>query len=290
MVIAVMADNWSKDMNYRYSRSSNQTSFRSHEPLTNDIIRAYAPSVLAEEAHESRGERYTYIPTIAVIDRLRAEGFQPYEVRQTRCRDQGRREHTKHLVRLRHESTVVSNRQEFGEIVLLNSHDGTSSYQILSGFFRLICSNGLIAGDICNDVRVRHSGNVIDDVIEGSYEVLSNLQEIEHRIADYKAIELAPAEQLLLADEAIKLRWDENNLPVTASQIVKARRWNDNSNDLWGTFNRIQEGVIRGGNRGRSQTGRRLTTREVTGINENVKLNKALWSLTERFAQLKQAA
>jgi hypothetical protein len=275
---------------YRYSSNSKQTSFRDSSPLSNDVIRHYAPSVLAEAAHESRGERYTYIPTIKVIDSLRSEGFQPYEVRQTRCRDAGRREHTKHLVRLRHESVAINDKQEVGEIILINSHDGTSSYQILSGFFRFICSNGLIAGDICNDVRVRHSGNVIDDVIEGSYEVLGNLQEIEHRIADYKSITLSPEEQLLLADESIKLRWDEQNLPIAASQLLHPRRYGDANADLWGTFNRIQESLLRGGNTGRSQAGRRLRTREVTGVTESVKLNKALWSLTEKFAQLKQAA
>ena len=111
---------------YRFSTSSNQSAFRSHNPLSNDQIAQYAPSVLAESAHESRGERYTFIPTIDVIEGLRREGFQPFEVRQTRVRDQSKREHTKHLVRLRHESAIVS-ADEVPEIVLLNSHDGSSS-------------------------------------------------------------------------------------------------------------------------------------------------------------------
>lgn len=41
---------------YRYGRSSNQTAFRSNSPLSDDQIARYAPSVLATEAHESRGE------------------------------------------------------------------------------------------------------------------------------------------------------------------------------------------------------------------------------------------
>ena len=66
---------------YQYGRSSNQASFRSNSPLSNDTIARYAPSVLATEAHESRGDRYAFIPTINVIDGLRANGFQPFEVR-----------------------------------------------------------------------------------------------------------------------------------------------------------------------------------------------------------------
>ena len=154
---------------------------------------------MAAEAHESRGERYAFVPTLAVIDGLRAEGFQPYEVRQTRCRDLDKREHTKHLVRLRHSGSTHLD-GNYPEIVLVNSHDGTSSYQLLSGIFRMVCSNGLIAGDICDDVRIRHSGNLVEEVIEGSFRVLDNLKLVGEHIDQYKAIEVSRPEQLLLAD------------------------------------------------------------------------------------------
>ena len=63
----------------------------------------------------------------------------------------------------------------------------------------------------------------------------------------------------------------------------------DSGNDLWTTFNRIQENMIKGGMSGRSKSGRRSTTREVNGVTENVKLNRALWTLADEFAKLKQA-
>lgn len=272
---------------YQYARSSNQSAFRSTTPLSNDQIARYAPSVLAQEAHESRGERYTFIPTIEVLDGLRREGFQPFEVRQTRVRDQSKREHTKHLVRLRHESSITS-LEEVPEIILLNSHDGSSSYQLLSGFFRFVCSNGLIAGDVCNDIRVRHSGNVVDDVIEGAVRVLDNVEEIAGRIDTYKSITLAPQEAVVFANAALSLRWDEDKAPVQADQVLRTRRFADNKSDLWTTFNRVQENLLKGGLAGRSTTGRRSTTRAVGGVNENVKLNRALWSLADGLAQLKQ--
>jgi hypothetical protein len=79
-------------------------------------------------------------------------------VTQTRVRDEGKREHTKHMMRLRHASQI--NGAEANEIVLLNSHDGTSSYQMLAGMFRFVCSNGLVCGDTVADVRVPHKGDV----------------------------------------------------------------------------------------------------------------------------------
>jgi len=274
---------------YRFSAGSKQFAHRSDRALTNDQIARYAPSILATEAHASRGERYAFIPTIDVLDGLRAEGFQPFEVRQTKVRDVGRREHTKHMVRLRHANALHAVGTEVPEIILINSHDGSSSYQLLSGIFRMVCSNGLIAGDVHNDVRVRHTGNVVNDVIEGSFEVLQNLQQVTGSIDAMRAVELTDAEQRLLAAGAIELRWGDES-PVKPQQLITPRRYEDNKSDLWTTFNRIQENLVKGGVRGRSATGRRTTTREVGGVNENVKLNRALWQLAEGMRQLKGVA
>jgi hypothetical protein len=45
--------------------------------------------------------------------------------------------------------------------------------------------------------------------------------------------------------------------------------------------------MMKGGVPGRSATGRRITTRAVGGVTENVKLNKALWTLADTMASLK---
>lgn len=271
---------------YRYSQSSSQSAYRSKEPLSNEQIAAYAPSVLAENAHESRGDRYTFIPTVQVIDGLRSEGFQPFEVRQTRVRDVSKREHTKHMVRLRHASSIAAE-GEVPEIVLLNSHDGSSSYQLLAGVFRFVCSNGLIAGDVIEDVRVRHSGNVVDDVIEGSFRVLDDTKRVVERIHAYKSVGLLPSEQRAFANAAVRLRWDDGKAPVDADSLLTAQRHVDVASDLWTTFNRVQENLIKGGLGGRTARGRRMRTRAVAGVNENVRLNRALWSLADSMAALK---
>lgn len=276
------------------------TQYRGNSPLTPEQFARYAPSVLASEAHESRGERYAYIPTIQVLDGLRAEGFVPYAVAQTRVKDQSKREHTKHLVRLRHESSInalqrggVVGAEEIPEIVLVNSHDGTSSFQLMSGIFRLVCSNGLIAGNIQDDIRIRHSGNIVDDVIEGSFRVLDNIKEVADRVDTYKGVNLNQAEAYAFANAAIDLRWDRDEeskqAPVEPSSLLVTRRLADTKTDLWTVFNRVQENIIKGGVRATTSTGRRTRTRAVQGVNENVKLNKALWTLADSLAQIKQA-
>ena len=65
---------------------------RSERPLSDDQIRAVAPSIFAEAPHESRSERYSYIPTATVLQELRGEGFEPFMVTQTRVRHDDRRD------------------------------------------------------------------------------------------------------------------------------------------------------------------------------------------------------
>jgi hypothetical protein len=272
---------------YRFAKSSNQASYRSANPLTNDEIARYAPSVLADHAHQDRAATYGFIPTIQTIEGLRQAGFLPYEVRQTRVRDQGKKEFTKHMVRLRAARDITVTTNEVPEIILLNSHDGTSSYQLMAGYFRFVCSNGLIAGSVCDDIRIRHNKNVVDNVIDGCTRVLDNIQLADERIDAYKGINLTEAESTEFAKAALQLRWDDGAAPITPDSVLRAKRWEDRKPDLWTTFNRIQENMVRGGVRGHTTTGKRTTTREVGGVNENVRLNKSLWTLADAMAQLK---
>jgi hypothetical protein len=266
----------------------NSAVLRSPIPLTDEEIRAVAPSIFADGKHESRSDRYTYIPTIQVLDGLRKEGFSPFMVCQTRVRDEGKREHAKHMIRLRHANQIEGT--EANEIILLNSHDGSSSYQMLSGVFRFVCQNGMVCGETHSDIRVPHKGNIVDNVIEGACRVLDDFEKIESQMDSMKSVALDPAEQEIFARSALMLKYDEQTpSPVTEEQVLRARRTADASDDLWSTFNRLQENMIRGGLRGRAASGRAISTRPVQGIDQNVKLNRALWSLSEAMLKLKGA-
>jgi hypothetical protein len=274
----------------RFGRGYN--SIRTDAPLTDDLIRQYAPSIFAEDKHESRSARYSYIPTSEILNRLRKEGFQPFMVAQSRVRDQGKREHAKHMLRLRHASQITAT--EANEIILLNSHDGTSSYQMLSGQFRFACANGLVCGTTENDIRVRHKGDITSEVIEGAFRVLDDFQHVGEQRDAMKSLQLNDGERMAFARGALMLRYGATDAdeatpaaPVTERQFLRAQRGADTGNDLWTTFNVVQENAIRGGLRGRSANNARVTTRAVTGIDQDVKLNRALWVLAEEMRKLK---
>ena len=107
------------------SRFGRINQIRRDRPLTHDELHQHVPSVFGEDKHESRSARYTHIPTITLLENLKREGFEPFFACQTRVRDQSRREHTKHMVRLRRAGQIAS--KQVPEIILLNSHDGSSS-------------------------------------------------------------------------------------------------------------------------------------------------------------------
>ena len=261
---------------------------RSDSPLSDDQIHRVAPSIFAEAPHESRSQRYAYIPTCTVLTELRKEGFQPFMVTQTRTRHEDRRDYTKHMIRLRHASQINA-RGEANEIILLNSHDGTSSYQMLAGMFRFVCSNGLVCGDTVADVRVPHKGDVAGQVIEGAYQVLHGFDRALESRESMQAITLDEGEAEVFARAALSLKYDDPDkpAPITESQILTPRRFDDRRPDLWSVFNRTQENLTKGGLHGRSANGRRQQTRPVQGIDSDIRLNRALWLLADGLRQLK---
>jgi len=276
----------------RFTR--NTRVLRAEQPLGEEQMRAAAPSIFAEGKHASRSERYTYIPTIEVLRGLKREGFEPFMVAQGASRVEGKAEFTKHMIRMRH-AEQVQTRPEANEIILINSHDGASSYQMLAGMFRFVCCNGLVVGKVVEDIRIPHKGNVQGEVIEGAFRVLDEFEAAEESAEGMKALTLEPEEQGAFATAALALRFGERSegqppAPISAEQLIEARRPEDQGRSLWSTFQRVQENVMRGGQIGRSAQGRRLHTRPVGSIDRGVSLNRALWVLAEEMRRIRAAA
>lgn len=260
----------------------------SDAPLTEEQIRRVAPSIFAPEKHASRSVRYTYIPTIEVLRALAAEGFTPYSVTQSQARDESHREHTKHMVRLRRPD--ASGAAQANEVVLVNSHNGASSYQMLGGVFRFVCRNGLVFGDVHAEVRVPHKGDVLGEVIDGANLIVERFDAIDASREAMQSVALDAPRQTAFARAALALRYPDADAvtpaPITEAQLLDARRPEDRAPDLWTVFNRVQEHLTRGGLAARSARGRRIRTRPVQGIDSSVQLNRALWVLAEEMRRL----
>ena len=273
-----------------------------HYHLSHEALRYRAPSIFADRPYDKMTEKYGFVPTVTVLDRLAGEGFLPVSVNESRTRIDAKRGYLKHSLRLRRSDDIGPIGRKVGdvvpEIILTNSHDGSSAYVLEGGLFRLICSNGMCLplDDAFERVRLRHSQGIADNVIDGCIRVLDSATRFAHVAQEWHGIALDRKEQLLLADHALQLRWANNpdtgnpTAPILPAKLLQPRRDADVSNDLFTVFNRIQENLTKGGIRGIGGTGRRTTTRAVTSVDADLKLNRQLMTLATEFAKLKTAA
>lgn len=261
--------------------------------LTNEQIMMVAPSVFADRPYHAVSERYRFIPTSAVLARLQDEGWDVMQAMENRVRLADKRGFTKHRVILQQRGSkpLAKVGDTLPRIVLTNGHDRSSAYNVEAGLFRLVCSNGMMAsaGDF-GRVRVQHSGSrdLAERVLEGTYQVVQDMETIADQAGTMTSIALNRDEQMAYAEAALGIRWADN-APVTAEQLLLTRRYEDKPGDLWTTYNRVQENIIRGGLSGVNAAGRRQRTRGVASINEDTRINRALWQLAEKMAELKAA-
>jgi hypothetical protein len=287
-------------MSFLYARSAR---FDDHgHALSEDEMRKLAPSIFATTAHESRSDRFKPVPSIEVIRGLQQEGFQPVAVQQCNTRDASKRNFTKHMIRLRYMGGNTRNLQvgdNIFEAGIVNGNDGSAAYSIFGGLFRIRCLNSLVAavGGTFN-AKVRHSGDIVAKVIEATQAATADAELALAAPQDWGAIALNRDERMAFAEGARLIRWGdaEGNVetPIQAAQLLIPRRQDDTGSDLWTTFNVCEENAIRGelSAIGRDANGRRrrFTSREVKGIDQNVNVNRALWTLAAKMAELKGAA
>ncbi len=295
--------------------STKPVTIRAYEgaSLTDEQIERSCPSVFADHKHDSRSERYFFINTREVLASMRREGLFPTEVMQSGSRIEGKAEYTKHLIRFRQEQYLGKRElhQEVPEVILINSHDGTSAYQLRAGIYRLVCTNGLVRGDDVSRISVYHKGNDdLENIIRASFRIVEMGQELLESVNVMKHIMLDEQERLLLAKYAMMARFDlepeteeenvvegslvqSDNKPVVwqPQDFLRRRRSDDYSNDLWTVTNVVQENTL-GPRYGRSVTkfdgkGNRKSVRKVHSIDQNVKVNTLIWSFAEELRKMK---
>jgi hypothetical protein len=138
----------------------------------------------------------------------------------------------------------------------------------------------------------KHIGFDSQAFMDSAYKIADGAGEIAARVGDLKTIELAQNEKGVYAMAAHQLVYeDQEAAPIRPEKLLCERRYDDKGNDLWTTFNVVQENIMKGGIAGSKQGAngrvRRVKTRPVKSIDRDVKLNKALWVLTEEMAKLK---
>lgn len=277
--------------NLIYSRTANA------QEISMDRIQRLAPAVFADDNDPSLSGRYAAVNTLQAIDILRGYGYVPVQAAQKQPRKNERVKYAQHMLAFAHKWNLDDSDRP--EVILYNSHDGKSSLKLFAGFFRGICSNGLVAGD-GYEGRLRHL-NGSKEGFENMFEdVAATIPEMSQRVRMMKDVRLSHDDALEFAYNAMTMRWEmlpsdyeDGSLsgayadPYTGSSLLAIRRVEDRFMDMWTVYNRVQEAMIRGGARVLSFTernpyGKRRYSRPIGSVDESIRVNRGLWDLAEK--------
>lgn len=273
--------------------------------MNNEMIEKFAPAVFAEQPYGETSSKYSFIPTIRFIDKLRERGWIPVSAQEQRVRLKDRAGFQKHLIRFQHESQLGIDVGTRPEILLTNSHDGKSSFKLMAGIFRIACANGLIVGEsMLPSVSIMHTGYTDELVRDASDHMLEGTPRLLGGIKQFQDVPLSEQESRIFAESAAMIRWNNcqaEELPVKPDALLAVRRSEDRESNLWSTFNVVQENLMKGGYRMKPKpaadnTYKRYSrsallgkkARRIDSINEDVRLNRGLWNLAEKMRELKK--
>ena len=265
---------------------------------TIDEIRELAPSVLRspeQGAASGVSSQYNFFTTDEIRTMLGDLNWYVYDAKQQKTKKNP--ETTKHMVRFRNDDMGITNGLT-PEILLINSHDRTTSLSFHVGIFRIICSNGLIVADKTFDqIKVRHMGTSFDSVKNYIASITETIPNVFNNINVYDHKLMSQAEQLEFAMQSLVLRFPEYyneetekiNYDLLKSHIdvadfIKPIRTEDSNNTLFTTMNIAQEKLMKGEFFRMGNTYKVRKARPVKNIKTTLDVNKGLWKLMESFA------
>lgn len=257
--------------------------------MTAEGLCEIVPAIDCRDAAPTTSSRYAHISTRDVIGGLEVEGWQVVGAGTALTRDPARRRFASHLIRLRHPD-LAKGSDGIPELLLRNNHSGGASWEAMGGYFRIVCSNGLVAADgAIAALRVRHTPTAVRGVVEAAAEIASSMPQVVARIDDWRGRYLSPEARTEFSARALALRWP-TDAPCDAPALLAARRPEDQGDDVWHVLNRLQENLLRGceptpgWTRPTSAGGKLCAIRAVRAIAPTVAINRGLWALAEHYA------
>lgn len=241
--------------------------------------------VAARDPLQSEGlsNKYQVINTTDVIDIMTEHDFIVTQVHSMKPRVRDPRI-VEHFIRLRHKDLSNEINGTIPEVLVVNSNDGSTSLRMDAALFRLVCGNGLIvkSADIYSS-RLRHVDVTEESVIQESQKVIAAAQLAAQRIEKFQRKILTGNRMYDFALDANEIALKVVGSNMRAGDLLNARREEDSGGELWKVLNRVQENLVKGGISYRTQKGRQMTSRGITGATPLVQINERLWQLAEEY-------
>ena len=268
--------------------------------LTTAQILDNCPAAFTKTKNPELSGRYGFVDTAAAISILNDHGWNPVRAVQKPSRLSENIPFQEHMISFA--ATADNDRENQPNIILYNSHNGKSALKLFIGVYRMLCSNGIIAGDSLFESKMRHSAttangfsNLIQSQSDNVPMLMDKIDGMQNQILDHDQI-------VDFAYDAVNLRWDmlqetppENRTGSyadqfrTVKQALRVRRHGDGGNDKYTVFNRLQESLIRGGVEiesftKRNPNGATRKAKPLFSLAETVRVNRELWNLADSVA------
>lgn len=261
--------------------------------LTKDQVREICP-VAFKTAPTNPGvtDKYLFVNTETIIDDLDKLGWKPVSAAMRKSRGVDTI-FSKHMVTFQNPDIMIKSKDgddAFPRIILSNSHDGLQAFKFSVGIFRLVCSNGLVVADEkFSDFKIKHKGytfSELRDVVSKAVKDLPNKVEVLNKMKN-KILTKDEKQKLALnamliragitpdSDKAKKFEYDEETL----QDILEPKREADKGDDLWRTFNVIQEKITQGDFHAALKGAKVRKVRKIKSFEKDLQVNKELFKL-----------
>jgi hypothetical protein len=215
-----------------------------------------------------------------ILENFEREGWELASAKQV-----GRGIHSVHELRLRN-GELPKVGDTLVEAIIRNSHNGMASFRVSAGLHRLVCSNGLtVPTALAESFNIRHSRFDLDEVKRLTESFAGKLPKIDGSVKRMMERVMTIDEKIEFVRKSVGIRFGQDKV-LNELQIVgllTPNRDEDQGDDLWTTFNVVQEKYIRGGIETTSQRGRRTKLRGLENIMAVNQVNTKLWTLAEEM-------
>lgn len=242
-------------------------------------LKEIAPSVFATEPSPKMSDKYTFVPTMEILQNFEQEGWNIASARQM-----GQGMFAQHEVRLRN-GAFANVGDSLIEAVIRNSHNGLSSFSVSAGLFRLVCSNGLtVPTSIAEAISVKHIKVDMGTVRQITDDFAERLPIIQRSVGKMENTFLNEEKLVDFVNKSAMIRWEKGSIPkLDIEAFLNPEREGDVGNSVWKTFNIIQEKFVRGGMKYQSKKGRTVSMKELKSFQNINKINTNLWELAESY-------
>jgi len=254
--------------------------------LTKDQIRKSTPLVFADApTNPDVSDKYLFVNSETIIDDLAKLNWFPVTSAQRKSKGKSTI-FSKHMISFQNPDIKITSKDgddAYPRIIMTNSHDGMQSFQFSVGIFRMVCSNGLVVADEkFSSFKIKHKGYTFGELRNVVVEAVKDLPNKVEVLNNMKSRILSTDEKRQLALDAMLIRAGVKTLNYdeeTIDEILEPKRSEDRGDDLWRTFNVIQEKITQGDFHAALTGAKVRKVRKIKSFEKDMKVNKELFKL-----------